>query len=228
MATLMLGCEPRHASAPHRLVWGSHDTVEPTTFSVRVARLQKEASLNSFIPKRNRYVVQKAREWSETSPKFLALLVGVWPLVLQNHVLCWSRFWTSGREAGGSRSKNLPKAPWKQMLGQGHTLRLLDEAQEVRRHQHPGPENQDSEHMLDQPRGSFPDSWRTLCKNILHWCSGPSLTRIHEKIVEEVFETCICTCAPPLYMDIVAVFTYTRSQYVKIFRGINFGVHANP
>ena len=43
------------------------------------------------------------------------------------------------------------------MLGQGHTLRLLDEAQEVGHHQHPGPENQDSQHMIDQPRGSFPD-----------------------------------------------------------------------
>ena len=43
------------------------------------------------------------------------------------------------------------------MLGQGHTLRLLEEAQEVRRHQYPEPENQDSQHMIDQPRGSFPE-----------------------------------------------------------------------
>ena len=43
------------------------------------------------------------------------------------------------------------------MLDQGHTLGLLDEAREVGRHQHPGPEDQDSEHMIDQPRGSFPD-----------------------------------------------------------------------
>ena len=40
------------------------------------------------------------------------------------------------------------------MLGQGNSLRLLDEAQEVGRHQHPGPENQDSQHMI----GSFPDN----------------------------------------------------------------------
>ena len=43
------------------------------------------------------------------------------------------------------------------MLFQGHTLRLLDEAQEVGHHQHPGPQSQDSQQMLDQPRGSFPD-----------------------------------------------------------------------
>ena len=70
---------------------------------------------------------------------------------------CTSRFWTGGREAGSSRSKNLPEGLWKQMLGQGHTLRLLDEAREVGCRQHPGPENQDSQHMIDQPRGSFPE-----------------------------------------------------------------------
>ena len=43
------------------------------------------------------------------------------------------------------------------MLGQGHTLRLPDEALEVEHHQRPGPENQDSQHMIDQLRGSFPD-----------------------------------------------------------------------
>ena len=43
------------------------------------------------------------------------------------------------------------------MLGQGHILRLLDEAQELGHYQHPGPENQDSQHMIAQPRGSFPE-----------------------------------------------------------------------
>ena len=52
------------------------------------------------------------------------------------------------------------------MLGQGHTLNLLDEAREVGRHQHPGPENQDSQHMIDQPGGSFPDlrRFRDSCR----------------------------------------------------------------
>ena len=54
-------------------------------------------------------------------------------------VLCVP-FWTGGREAGGSRSKNLPKAHESKMLGQGHSLRLLDEVREVGRHRHPGPE----------------------------------------------------------------------------------------
>ena len=39
------------------------------------------------------------------------------------------------------------------MLVQGHKLRLLDEAG-GRAEQHLGPENQDSQHRLDQPRGS--------------------------------------------------------------------------
>ena len=44
-----------------------------------------------------------------------------------------------------------------QTLVQGHNLRLLDELQEVGRHQHLGPENQDSQHMLDQPRVDQPE-----------------------------------------------------------------------
>ena len=51
------------------------------------------------------------------------------------------------------------------MLGQGHTWRLLDEAGEVGRHQHPGPENQDSQHMIDQPRGSFPEPKKVRLTN---------------------------------------------------------------
>ena len=36
----------------------------------------------------------------------------------------------------------------KQMLVQGHNLRLLDEARQVGHQRHPGPEKQDSQHML--------------------------------------------------------------------------------
>ena len=39
------------------------------------------------------------------------------------------------------------------MLVQGHKLRVVDAVQEVGHHKYPGPENQDSQHMLDQPRG---------------------------------------------------------------------------
>ena len=40
---------------------------------------------------------------------------------------------------------------------QGHTLMLPDEAREVGHHQHPAPENRDTQHMVYQPRGSFPE-----------------------------------------------------------------------
>ena len=43
------------------------------------------------------------------------------------------------------------------MLVQGHTLTLLDEAWEVGHQRHPGPENQDRQHMLNQPRRFLPD-----------------------------------------------------------------------
>ena len=82
-------------------------------------------------------------------PEFVSVCA---PLCCKN-MCCASRVCTGGREAGGSRSKNLLEVPWKEMLGQGHTLRLLDEAREVGRDQHPGPENQESQHMIDQPRG---------------------------------------------------------------------------
>ena len=72
------------------------------------------------------------------------------------NLCCASRVCTDGR-AGGSGSKNLLEGPLKELLVQGHNLRLLYEVREVGYHQHPGPENHDCQHMLDQPRGSFPD-----------------------------------------------------------------------
>ena len=44
----------------------------------------------------------------------------------------------------------------KHMPVQGTLLRLLDEAQEVGHQQHAGPENQDSQHIVNQPRRFFP------------------------------------------------------------------------
>ena len=43
----------------------------------------------------------------------------------------------------------------KQMLVQGDNLGLLDEAWELGHQQRPGPENQDSQHTLNQPRRLF-------------------------------------------------------------------------
>ena len=53
----------------------------------------------------------------------------------------------------GQQIQEFARRAMKANARQGHTLRLLDEAREVGRHQHPGPENQDSQHMIDQPRG---------------------------------------------------------------------------
>ena len=71
-----------------------------------------------------------------------------------------------GREAGGTGSTNLLEGPWKQMLGQRHTLRLSDGAREMG---HPGPENQDSQHMIDQPRGSFAECCTDVQKKPSVW-----------------------------------------------------------
>ena len=80
------------------------------------------------------------------------LHVGGWrsvcaPLCCKN-LCCASRFCTGGRGAGGSRSQNLLEGQRKQMLVQGDTLRLLDEAREPGMSS-TGQENQDSQHMLD-------------------------------------------------------------------------------
>ena len=62
---------------------------------------------------------------------------------------CASRFCTGGRGAAGSRSSKC--SPGKQSEA---PRRRGKPGQE----QHPGPENQDSQHMLNQPKGSFSES----------------------------------------------------------------------
>ena len=57
----------------------------------------------------------------------------------------------------GAADPNLLEGPSKQMLVQGHIMRLVNEAREVGHCQRPRQENQDTQHMLDQPRGSFPE-----------------------------------------------------------------------
>ena len=52
-----------------------------------------------------------------------------------------------GRGAGGADPRISLEGAMKQMLVQGLSLRLLGEA-----------ENQDSQHMLNRHRGSFPDA----------------------------------------------------------------------
>ena len=74
--------------------------------------------------------------------------LGVCALVLQKHVLCvpilhrWQGSW--GKQI-------------QEFVRMGHTLRLLDEVQEPGISSTRKPETQDSQHMLNQPRGFFPD-----------------------------------------------------------------------
>ena len=78
------------------------------------------------------------------------------PLVLQKLELCvplLHRWWGNW----GQQIQEVARRAMKQMLVQGNSLRVLDEVREVGHHQYPGPENHDSQHMLDQPRGSFPE-----------------------------------------------------------------------
>ena len=68
-----------------------------------------------------------------------------------------SCFGDGAKGSGGSRSKNLLEGAMKQMLVWGDNLRLQDEARslELGHQQHPGPESQDSQHMLNQSRQLF-------------------------------------------------------------------------
>ena len=54
-------------------------------------------------------------------------------------------------------------------------MRLLDEAREVGHRQRPGPENQDSQRLLDQPRGSF--------------LEGRATTRLLRRVLRRVLKT---------------------------------------
>ena len=78
------------------------------------------------------------------------------PLCCKN-LCCASRFCTGGGGAGDSRSKNLLEGAMKASARTGHNLSVLNEAWKVGHQQHPGPENQDSQHMLNQPRKFSPD-----------------------------------------------------------------------
>ena len=76
--------------------------------------------------------------------------------------LCWknlccaSRFCTGGGGAAGSKSKQMFKGPWSKMLAQWHNVRLRDEGG-GRGRSCIQDKTEDSQHMLNPPRGSFPD-----------------------------------------------------------------------
>ena len=69
---------------------------------------------------------------------------------------CASRFCTGGGGAPGSRSKQCPRA-LKQNASPGEQSEALRRRWKPGQEQNPGPENRDSQHMLEQPRGYFPD-----------------------------------------------------------------------
>ena len=71
------------------------------------------------------------------------------------------------------------KASWKQMLVQGHNLRLLDEAREGRHQQRPAPETQDSQHSETKKEPQTPKIARTVPKNFLNGSRAlPNETRV--------------------------------------------------
>ena len=59
--------------------------------------------------------------------------------------------------AAGSRSKNLLEGAVKQNASPGEQSEALRRRWKPGQEQRTGPENQDSQHMLNQPRGSFCD-----------------------------------------------------------------------
>ena len=77
---------------------------------------------------------------------------------------CASRFCTGGRGAAGS-------GPTKQNAGLGEHSEALTQRWKPGQEQHPGPENQDSQHMLNQPSGSFPDQ-NSPQKRGVWWVAG--------------------------------------------------------
>ena len=74
------------------------------------------------------------------------------PLCCKN-MCCASRFCTGGGGAAGSNVQG----PVKQNASPGEQSEAPRPRWKPGQEQNPGPENQDSQHMLEQPRGSFPD-----------------------------------------------------------------------
>ena len=98
------------------------------------------------------------------------------------NMCCASRFCTGGKGAAGSRSQGFQanvQGPMKQNAR--NNLRFRDEGGSRGQEQHPGPEKQDSQHMLNQPRGSFSE----LCHNFgtrlsgVPLCLGTCLSNTH-------------------------------------------------
>ena len=70
---------------------------------------------------------------------------------------CAARFCTDGGGAAGSKFEQNVQGPMKQNARPGAQSEAPRRRCEPGRGQHPRPQNQDSQHMIDQPKGSFPD-----------------------------------------------------------------------
>ena len=70
---------------------------------------------------------------------------------------CASRFCTVVGAAAGSRSKQNVQGPVKLNASAGEQSKAPRPRWKPGQEQNPGPENQDSQHMLEQPRGHFPE-----------------------------------------------------------------------
>ena len=81
--------------------------------------------------------------------------VCVCDLMLQKLVLCIPFLHRWGGKLGPAAPSTCPRA-LQQMVVLGHNLRLLDEAGSLAPAA-PRTRNKDSQHMLIEPRGSFPD-----------------------------------------------------------------------
>ena len=80
------------------------------------------------------------------------------PLCCKN-MCCASRFCTGGVGAAGSRSKQCPRARKRQNASPEEQPEAPRPRWKLGQQQNPGPENQDSQHMLEQPRWSFPENY---------------------------------------------------------------------
>ena len=73
---------------------------------------------------------------------------------------------TVERSSGHIRCRNI-QGPIKQNASPGDDSEAPKRRWKPRKEQHPGPGNQDSQHMLNQPRGSFPDLQRKKANSLV-------------------------------------------------------------
>ena len=82
------------------------------------------------------------------------------PLCAVKNLCCASCFCTGGRGAAGSRSKANVQGPMKPNARPGEQSEAPRRRWKPGQEQHLGPEIQDSQRKLNQPRGSFPKRFR--------------------------------------------------------------------